>query len=274
MPFINCRCPLCGWPMCAEACTAAASHQAECALTRARGSPINIEIKNSAKPFPLYEAVAILRCMSLKTTGPDKYKALFELEGHIEERKRTGRLDKDKATMLRVLRHFFQISATDFSDDEILHICGILFVNGHEIPVTNTPCQAIYCSASLVEHSCVNNASKHFDMNCNIQVKVQLYERSEIQFFFRLRQGTEKLCMICLQFYSIHESTSDCYATFLCFEKLRKKGKMTVFNAVKKKCNLLVSSIDRFVASEAHRRGHSHGCNHCWSFSKYQFSWF
>ena len=157
--------------MCAEACTAAASHQAECALTRARGSPINIEIKNSAKPFPLYEAVAILRCMSLKNSEPDKYKSLFELEGHTEERKRTGRLDKDKATMLRVLRHFFQIPATDFSDDEILHICGILFVNGHEIPVTNTPCQAIFRSASLVEHSCVNNASKHFDMNCNIQVK-------------------------------------------------------------------------------------------------------
>ena len=241
--------------MCAEACTAAASHQAECALTRARGSPINIEIKNSAKPFPLYEAVAILRCMSLKTTGPDKYKALFELEGHIEERKRTGRLDKDKATMLRVLRHFFQISATDFSDDEILHICGILFVNGHEIPVTNPPCQAIYCSASLVEHSCVNNASKHFDMNCNIQVKVQLYERSEIQIFFRLRQGTEKLCMICLQFYLIHEGTSDCYATFLCFVKLRKRGKMTVFDAEdssNKKCHI----SDSCSGADPERRAH------------------
>ena len=75
-------------------------------------------------------------------------------------------------TMLRVLRQFFSISSTDFSDDEILHICGILYVNAHEVPVTSNPSQAMYRSASLVEHSCVNNASKHFDMNCNIQVSL------------------------------------------------------------------------------------------------------
>ena len=72
--------------------------------------------------------------------------------------------------MLKVLRTFFSIPIADYSDDEILHICGILFVNGHEVPVTTSPSQAIFRSASLVEHSCVNNASKHFDMNCNIQV--------------------------------------------------------------------------------------------------------
>ena len=80
-------------------------------------------------------------------------------------------------TMLRVIRQFFQISANDYSDDEILHICGVLFVNSHEIPVTATPCQAIYRNASLVEHSCVNNASKHFDMNCNIQVRLKILEK-------------------------------------------------------------------------------------------------
>lgn len=75
-------------------------------------------------------------------------------------------------TMLRVLRQFFSVANTDYSDDEILHICGILYVNAHEVPVTANPSQAIFRSASLVEHSCVNNASKHFDMNCNIQVSI------------------------------------------------------------------------------------------------------
>merc|ERR1712020_630330 len=64
--------------------------------------------------------------------------------------------------MLRVLRQLFSISVSDFSDDEILHICGVLYVNAHEVPVTSSPCQAIFRSASLVEHSCLNNASKHF----------------------------------------------------------------------------------------------------------------
>ena len=77
--------------MCNEACAGSATHQAECKLTRQRGSPINIDIKSSSKPFPLYEAVTILRCMSLKSSDPDKYKSIFELESHKEERKRTGR---------------------------------------------------------------------------------------------------------------------------------------------------------------------------------------
>ena len=72
--------------------------------------------------------------------------------------------------MLRVLRQFFSLQTTEFTDEEIMHICGILFVNAHEVPVTATPVQAIFRSASLIEHSCTNNASKHFDMNCNVQV--------------------------------------------------------------------------------------------------------
>ena len=85
--------------------------------------------------------------------------------------------------MVRVLRQFFSIAPADYSDDEILHICGILFVNAHEVPVTTTPSQAIFRSASLVEHSCVNNASKHFDMNCNIQVNTYLLLKKNHAFF-------------------------------------------------------------------------------------------
>ena len=51
------------------------------------------------------------------------------------------RLDKDKATMLRVMRQFFSLPPSDFSDEEILHICGILYVNSHEVPVTANPVQ-------------------------------------------------------------------------------------------------------------------------------------
>jgi hypothetical protein len=46
-----------------------------------------------SKPFPLYEAVVILRCLSLKRTDPDKYSSIFQLEAHNEERKKTGRLE-------------------------------------------------------------------------------------------------------------------------------------------------------------------------------------
>ncbi len=43
--------------------------------------------------------------------------------------------------MLRVMRQFFSLPSNEFSDDEILHICGVLFVNSHEVPVTANPVQ-------------------------------------------------------------------------------------------------------------------------------------
>ena len=59
-------------------------------MTVARGSPINIEV-NPLKPFPLYEAVCIMRCLAFKNTDPAKYKALMALEPHTEARRATGR---------------------------------------------------------------------------------------------------------------------------------------------------------------------------------------
>ena len=93
LPFLKYifRCPLCGWPMCNDTCSSSISHQPECNLSRTRGSPIKLDIKNASKPFPLYEAVALLRCMALKNTEPDKYKSIMQLESHKEERVRTGR---------------------------------------------------------------------------------------------------------------------------------------------------------------------------------------
>ena len=90
IPFC-CRCSRCGWPMCNEACSTSPNHKPECEMTLARGHPMKIDIGNAAKPFPLYETVAIMRCLSLKITSPEKYKALLALEPHTEERKRNGR---------------------------------------------------------------------------------------------------------------------------------------------------------------------------------------
>ena len=76
--------------MCNEACALSPVHRPECQMTVARGSPINIEV-NPLKPFPLYEAVCIMRCLAFKNTDPAKYKALMALEPHTEARRATGR---------------------------------------------------------------------------------------------------------------------------------------------------------------------------------------
>uniref|UniRef100_A0A0K2TV79 Protein msta n=2 Tax=Lepeophtheirus salmonis TaxID=72036 RepID=A0A0K2TV79_LEPSM len=166
-------CPLCGWPMCNEICRNSPAHIPECRITAERGSPIKIAVTIN-KPFPLYEVVALLRCLYMKEKSSEKYKALIRLEPHTKERIKNGKYSRDKMTMLRVIREFFSVPSTRFPDEDILALCGILFVNSHEVPVTMSPSQALYQNASLLEHSCVNNASKHFDMNCNILIRVAI----------------------------------------------------------------------------------------------------
>ena len=86
-----CRCPKCGWPLCGPACAKAAAHEAECTLTAARGSPLQIPSSAFNKPYPVYEVVTILRCLHLKQVSDQKWKKLRELEPHEEARKKNGK---------------------------------------------------------------------------------------------------------------------------------------------------------------------------------------
>ena len=53
----------------------------------------------------------------------------------------------------------------------VLDICGVLFINAHELPVTPIPVQALYANISLLEHNCLNTASKHFDGDYRVVVR-------------------------------------------------------------------------------------------------------
>ena len=109
--------------MCSEVCSNAPTHKPECQMTLTRGQPISIDIGNPGKPFPLYETVCIMRCLSLKLTAPEKYKAIMSLEPHTEERQRNGRY-----ATLHSVRFIFKgkISIVDNHDLCILLISFIL----------------------------------------------------------------------------------------------------------------------------------------------------
>jgi len=167
-------CPKCGWPMCNEKCAKSPVHEAECNLTQIRGSPIQMPAGVFNKPYPVYEVITILRCLYLKQTFDAKWKKLRELEPHEEARKKNGKYDRDAATMLRVIREFLKIPESTFSTQEILDVCGVLNVNAHEVPVTPTPSQALYANISILEHSCINNASKHFDGDNRVVIRAAI----------------------------------------------------------------------------------------------------
>ena len=40
-----------------------------------------------------------------------------------------------------------------------------------QVPVTPTPTQALYANISILEHSCINNASKHFDGDNRVVIR-------------------------------------------------------------------------------------------------------
>ena len=86
------RCAKCGWPMCSSTCAKAQVHEAECSLTAARGSPIQMPSNAFNKPYPVYEVVTILRCLYLKQTSEAKWKKLRELEPHEEARKKNHKV--------------------------------------------------------------------------------------------------------------------------------------------------------------------------------------
>ena len=62
----------------------------------------------------------------------------------------------EKSTLiLRMIRNVFQVQRKEFSDEEITHLCGALYINAHELP-SNSCIQAIYYKASFsvdVNHS-------------------------------------------------------------------------------------------------------------------------
>ena len=43
-----------------------------------------------------------------------------------------------------------------------------------QVPVTPTPSQALYANISILEHSCINNASKHFDGDNRVVIRAAI----------------------------------------------------------------------------------------------------
>ncbi|RZB38994.1 hypothetical protein BDFB_007117 [Asbolus verrucosus] len=143
-------CSKCGWPLCGgEACENSPTHQPECVLTTAKGSQINI--KNFGIPHPNYQFVTILRALHLKQTSPETWRKLMQLQAYP--------ISMNIAPP-NFICNFFKLK--DWSEGEVMKICGILTVNGHELPLTHPPQLVVYDRASYLEHNCRANCTKTF----------------------------------------------------------------------------------------------------------------
>ena len=114
----------------------------------------------------MYECITPLRCLWLKKDD-HKWEQLMAMQSHHQERQKTKSTELDKCNVIDFIRGYLKYQ--DFLDDDVYKICGILEVNGFEIPAPNFV--GLYGQACLLEHACVPNSSRTFDAQMNVIVR-------------------------------------------------------------------------------------------------------
>ena len=140
-------------------------HLPECLASQKRGS--KVIVNKFLQINEMYECITPLRCLWLQKIDEVKWNTLMSMESHWEERKKTKATDLDKSNVIDFIRGYLKYQ--DFDDDDLYKICGILEVNGLEIPSPSLV--GLYGLACLLEHSCVPNSTRTFDSQLNILIR-------------------------------------------------------------------------------------------------------
>ncbi|XP_018013573.1 SET domain-containing protein SmydA-8-like isoform X2 [Hyalella azteca] len=159
------QCPLCGWPMCSPECSLVERHLPECQYTQ-QNRRSKVVITEFFVLNAMYECITPLRCLALRKDAK-RWQTLMAMESHIEERKQSKATDLDKSNVIDFIRGYLKYN--DFNYEDLYRICGILEVNGFEIPGPNLV--GLYGKACLLEHSCVANSTRTFDAEMNVIVR-------------------------------------------------------------------------------------------------------
>ncbi|XP_050531665.1 SET domain-containing protein SmydA-8-like isoform X4 [Daktulosphaira vitifoliae] len=165
------ECSKCGWPMCEDLkCLEDEWHRAECDWT-ANQRKLKVKIKNFDIPHPSYQSIIVIRCLYQKQNNPEIWTKLISLESHCANRRGGPKYEADKIWIADYLYRFFKLNPEEYPIDEILKVCGIVQVNGHEVPLTDPAYVAIYDIGSMLEHSCIPNCSKTFTSDGHLLIR-------------------------------------------------------------------------------------------------------
>ncbi|XP_045451289.1 SET domain-containing protein SmydA-8 [Melitaea cinxia] len=158
-------CQKCGWPFCSESCTQSVLHTPECHYTQERGEKVTIS--SYGNPHPNYQCITVLRCLYQRDHNPKLWVKLQALESHNEDRRGTEKWINDRKMIAEFIWNFFKLDGT-FNEDEIMKCCGIVQINGHEVPLMEPEYVAVFDKISMVEHNCRANCNKSFTSDGNI----------------------------------------------------------------------------------------------------------
>ena len=129
--LINLRCNACGWPLCSQFCHGVGEEyghsNTECAVLKETKSENGLDYADFSKLRESYNAVVPLRCLLKKETNPKCFETIIDMESHNNIRRNIPDLWNLNQTMVvdRIRRDW---GLTEFSEEEIHSICGILEV--------------------------------------------------------------------------------------------------------------------------------------------------
>ncbi|MPC50943.1 Protein msta, isoform A [Portunus trituberculatus] len=158
-------CTMCGWPLCGPECQENDLHKAECQFSRNRTS--KVQVHKFMQVNQMYECITPLRCLWLKQHDPTRWVSLTQMEAHMEQRRTTDVHEVNQVNVVDFMKQYLKI--TTFEEDEIHKICGIIDVNGFEIPGPNII--GLYGKGCLVEHNCIPNTTRTFDAQLNLVIR-------------------------------------------------------------------------------------------------------
>lgn len=114
----------------------------------------------------MYECITPLRCLWLKENDPAKWTTLNQMESHLEKRCNTSVHELNQVNVVDFMKQYLKITVYA---EEIHKLCGIIDVNGFEIPGPNII--GLYGKACLFEHNCIPNTTRTFDIQLNLIVR-------------------------------------------------------------------------------------------------------
>ncbi|XP_077284608.1 SET and MYND domain containing, arthropod-specific, member 4 isoform X2 [Arctopsyche grandis] len=165
------KCKDCSWPLCGDECIG--FHQPlghsieECSILK-KHTKLDYTDLNEVKD--LYQTIVPIRCLLLKTNDPKKWKMLHEMVAHNSIRKK--RVELWKSNQLMVVDKIRKMwGMTQYEEDEIHTICGILEVNAFEVGQLGASIRALYPRAYLLAHDCTPNTTHTDDSRRRITIR-------------------------------------------------------------------------------------------------------
>ncbi|XP_050091756.1 SET domain-containing protein SmydA-8-like isoform X2 [Anopheles aquasalis] len=154
------RCEGCSWPICSPACpglTPDGTHRTlECIPLREKAVSRLLQASTAKEQKLMYEAILTLRCMLLATVDPTRYRGIQEMDPLNAVRQNIPKLWKrNQKEIVSRIRDDWGFS--EFSEQELHTICGVIEVNAFEVGQEPVKARALFPEAYLLMHDCTPN---------------------------------------------------------------------------------------------------------------------